>query len=89
MAAEILDPITSGGIGAGGGTLIGALIAKLFVNKTEKEIEAIKTQMAANEKSDAARDVDIAILKVNHADIKDKLNSIDNRLEKIMDKLGK
>ena len=94
MAADLVDTLINTGGGAGGGGLIAAIIAKYFGNKTEKEIEQIKKELAANKDADSLRDTAIELLKLEmashketSADIKMQLTKLDEKLEKKLDQI--
>ncbi len=87
-ASDFIDPL-SGGVGGVGGGLLAAFIAKLYIGKSEKEIEAIKDRLDQNEKADTIRDIAIAVLQENNKNIEKSLISIDNRLEKLLEKFEK
>jgi hypothetical protein len=85
MAAEILDPV-SGGVGGLGGGLIATFIAKWFVNKSEREIAEIKKQLEENGKADAVRDIAIAVLQASSVEVTKKLDKIESKIDELLKK---
>ena len=99
MAADVTELLQSIGGGTGGGALLGGLLAKYFMGKTDKEIEQIKLELQNNKDADALRDTAIELLKKdaeNHSKMHDELKimfrefeqKMDNKLDQIFRRLN-
>ena len=67
----------------------GFFYTKFQTTQNHKEIDQLKRQMQDNEKTDSARDTEIAVLKNQNGGIMTRLDKMDVLLEKIFDKLNK
>jgi archaellum component FlaF (FlaF/FlaG flagellin family) len=74
---------------SGLGVLASGFFTKFQTTQNHKEIDTLKRQMQNNEKTDAARDTEIAVLKNQNGGIMTRLDKMDVLLEKIFDKLNK
>lgn len=88
--------ILAGGTGTGIGATLGALIAKYFVSKHDKEIYEMKKELkfinqelSNNERTNSKRDINIAVLQTNQDSFRLTLEQIDKKIDKIFDKLDK
>lgn len=98
MAQELVDTLINTGGGAGGGSLFGFLMAKYLGNKTDKEIEDLKSiinrntnSIEKNKELDSLRDTAIELLKsemINHketqSEIKSQLANLNVKLDEIV-----
>jgi len=92
MAVDITELLQSIGGGSGGGAILGGLLAKYFVNKNEKEIEALKQMMQNNKDADSIRDTAIELLKQDaeyssksHEELKQMFIAFEKKMDKKLD----
>jgi len=83
---ELFQAIGGGG---GSGALIGGLLAKYFVGKTDKEIEEIKKELQTNKEADSLRDTSIELLKLEMENNKNNTHKIEMQLTKMEEKFEK
>lgn len=89
MAADLIDILTNTGIGGSGGGIVGFLAAKYLGNKSDQEIEQIRSEIALNKDSDAVRDTAIQLLKLEVENQKSHNNKLEMQLQKMEDKFEK
>jgi len=94
MAIDITELLQSVGGGSGGGAILGGLLAKYFVNKNEKEIEAIKRELQSNKDADSIRDTAIELLKKeteyhskSHEELKSWFKTFEEKMDKKLDQI--
>jgi len=94
MAVDITELLQSIGGGSGGGAVLGGLLAKYFVNKNEKEIEALKDEFKKQIELNNIQETAIAILQKDnefhaksHAELKLWFKTFEEKMDKKLDQI--
>lgn len=84
-----MDELLVEGLGGLGMVAISVLYTKWQTSQNKEDISALKTQITENEKMDAVRDTKIAVIENQNNTVLNRLDKMENTLEKIFDKLEK